>query len=74
MALLASNAVTAAVRQALTHGLASIASQAKTIRDGAGVPADALQAAFDGRIDIPQVNHRWVALPRLAQEESIHAD
>ena len=47
MALLASNAVTAAVRQALTHGLASIASQAKTIRDGAGVPADALQAAFE---------------------------
>ena len=38
MALLASNAVTAAVRQALTHGLASIASQAKTIRDGAVVP------------------------------------
>ena len=34
----------------------------------------ALQAAFDGRIDIHQVNHRWVALPRLAQEESIHAD
>ena len=31
----------------LLIGLASIASQAKTIRDGAGVRADALQAAFE---------------------------
>lgn len=34
----------------------------------------ALQAAFDGRIDVHQVQDRWVALPRLPQEEPVHAD
>ena len=34
----------------------------------------ALQAAFDWRIGVYQVKDRWVALPRIPQEESTHAD
>ena len=34
----------------------------------------ALQAAFDWRIGVYQVKDRWVALPRIPQEQSNHAD
>ena len=34
----------------------------------------ALQAAFDWRIGVYQVKDRWVALPRIPQEQSSHAD
>ncbi len=34
----------------------------------------ALQAAFDGRVEVRQVDHQWVALPRIPQEASVHAD
>ena len=34
----------------------------------------ALQAAFDWRIGVYQVKDRWVALPRIPQENSSHAD
>lgn len=34
----------------------------------------ALQAAFDDRVEVRQVDHQWVALPRIPQEASVHAD
>ena len=34
----------------------------------------ALQVAFDGRVEVRQVDHQWVALPRIPQEASVHAD
>ena len=64
-------------------GMALQADQLLIVKDGriahhgpcaSAATHRALQAAFDWRIGVYQVKDRWVALPRLPQGESTHAN